>query len=119
VAGWITEDELRNRLPVGGDGVTTEEVEEAVASATEYVEALCGDGASTSALCRSAVAGYAQAALLDIIFPRDARDRDSQSVILRQNADASLARYRDIRESEESGGDFDDVPDGYVGVMNC
>lgn len=115
---WITEGEIRNRLPVGGSGLTTEEVADALQSAAEYVEALYGSGANESSLCRSAVAGYAQADLLDIVMPRDARERDSQSVILRQNADASLSRYRDIHESEESGTEPDDVPDGYAGIMD-
>lgn len=118
MAEWITEETLRSRLPRNGEGVTSEEIAEAAGSAVEYVEAFGGENAVKSSLLRSAVAGYAHAACLDIIFPRDARDRDSGARTLRENADAALARYRDIKESEESGQPADGVPDGYVGTLN-
>jgi hypothetical protein len=115
---WITETELRNRLPRNGDGVTPEEITGAIDAAVEYVEAMGGEDAVKSPLCRKAVADYAQASCLDIIFPRDARDRDSGAITLRQNADAAISRYREIREAREGGTEPDGVPDAYVGHLN-
>lgn len=118
MAGWITADELRNRLPLSGEGVTDSEIEQAIEAAVEYVEAMGGEGAVGSALCRAAVSDYAHASCLDIIFPRDARDRDSGAVTLRENAAAALFRYREIREAKDSGTEPDGVPDITVGYMN-
>lgn len=109
---WITEGEMRDRLPREGDGISEDEISLAIASSVERVSGLTGHTAGDSALAQSAAANLAEAKLLDIIMPRDARDRESSQSVLRQSAADDITAYLDILRN--SGGDADprwsDVP---------
>lgn len=114
---YITEPELRDRLPLDGQGVSTEQVEEAIQAAVEYVSTVTGDESGDSALARQAAASYAHADLLDIVFPRDARERDSESTTLRRNAERALAGFARAHPESDDDHSKDEIPDGYSGVM--
>jgi hypothetical protein len=94
---YITAPELRERLPLDGEGISNSEIDEAIASAVEYVVELTNDANGDSAVSKNAVAKFAHADVLDLVFPRDARDRDSASVIMRENAELILSRYLEAK----------------------
>jgi hypothetical protein len=99
---YITTEELKTRLPLDGEGVSDDEIDEAIASAVEYVAALTGDTDGEGAVARAAVAQLAHADVLDIIYPRDARSTDAQSVIMRQNVESMLKRYFEALADDDS-----------------
>ncbi|MDP9439802.1 MAG: hypothetical protein M3P49_13855 [Actinomycetota bacterium] len=115
---YITGPELLERLPQNGRGISPAQVKEALESAIEEVAALTGDTAGAGANARKAVANYAHADLLDIVFPRDARERDSESTVLRQNAERALAAHARAHPDPAPDLSRDEVPDGYSGVMS-
>ena len=115
---YITAVELLDRLPLNGRGVSTAQVQEALESAVEEVAAVTGDTTGKGANARKAVANYAHADLLDIVFPRDARERDSESTVLRQNAERALAAHARAHPDPAPDLSRDEVPDGYSGAMS-
>ncbi len=92
---YLPVEELRARLPLDGEGISDDELSEAIGAARDYVVSLTGDVSGVSAVTRNAVAKLAHADALDIVFPRDVRSTDAASVILRQNAEAILKRHLD------------------------
>lgn len=100
---YITTLELRDRLPLEGQGVSDAEIDDAISAANAYVSALTGDTAGTGAVPRSAAAKLAQADVLDIIYPRDTRDTTAMQVILRQNAEEVLKRYLSVDDDPVTG----------------
>lgn len=116
---FITRAELRERLPREGSGVTDAQIDEAIESAVEEVTGATGDANGDSAMTRQAAASMAQADILDIIFPRDARREGSASTSLRVAAEGKLGRYLQIQMNK--AGDNDpttiDVPAAYINVV--
>lgn len=119
---FITREDMRERrLPRGGrPGVHDSDIDLAIEAAIERVSGLTGDTLGTSALVRSAVADLAEASLLDIINPRDARDRESAQSVLRQAAMDSITNYLDIKRNTEGDQDtrWTDVPSVSVKVVD-
>jgi len=112
---YITAARLRDRLPLDGEGVSDEQVQEAIDAAVDYVAALTGDESGESALARQAAASLAHADLLDVVFPRDARDDTAQAVILRENAQRALAAYAEANpKPPEPEKPLTATPPGYV-----
>lgn len=114
---YITPADLRSRLPLDGEGVSDLQLLEAVEAAVEYVAAITGDTVGEGAVARNAAAKLAHADALDIVYPRDARSTNAESVILRQNAESLLSRY--LVATKDTDGDISttDVPDGYVSTL--
>ncbi len=109
---YIDAESLRNRLPREGQGITDEEVQEAIDSAIEEVSGVTDDSTGESALTRQAVASLAQADCLDIIFPRDARTPEAEQGVLRLSAERKLLRFLDNKRNKEGDQDVTtgDVP---------
>ena len=109
---YIDTETLRKRLPQEGSGIEDEEIDLAIEAAVERVAGLTGDTSGASALTRSAAADIAEAKILDIIMPRDARDRESSQSVLRQAAADAIASYLDIERNKKGDQDvrWSDVP---------
>lgn len=108
---WITITELReDRLPVEGDGISDAEIAEAIGSAIEEVVGILGSSAESSVLAQSAVASLAHADVLDIIFPRDAREPGSEATSYRLAAERKIARYLEIHQQQDDDPSTADVP---------
>lgn len=113
---YLDATQLRARLPMNGEGISDPQVQEAIDAAVEYVSTRTGDEAGDSALARNAAATLAHADLLDIVFPRDATDRDNGSLAMRQNAERALTAYLDARRDTDQDGQ-PDVPPAYVTAL--
>lgn len=113
---WIDIAGVRRRVPREGEGVEDGEIEENIASAIEEVVGILGSDSATSDLAISAVANLAVADTLDIINPRDARDRDSEQNVLRASAERKMERYLTIKQSDTDPSTAD-VPAGYIATM--
>lgn len=102
---YITVDQMRDRLPNRGDGVSDDLIEEAIDAAIQQVVIVTADPTGEQALGRLAVSKYALADLLETIFPRDARsflgrEEDSDANTLRIAGDRALAAFQRIKELE-------------------
>jgi hypothetical protein len=115
---YITAEELRGRLPLDGEGLSDSQVQGPVAAAIEYIAGLTGDTEGNSPLLQEAVINHAMAYLFDtLIYPQDARRPGTESSALSKSVDNLLEQYRTIHTDVDK--DMrEDVPDGYIGVLN-
>jgi hypothetical protein len=99
--------QMRAVVPRNGEGVEDFQITSAINSASEEVFGIVGDNAEAqdSDLVTSAINNLAQAEVLDIIFPRDARREGSSQLVLRESAERKLGRYFQILA--EQAGDQD------------
>ena len=111
---FITAEQLHGRLPLDGDGVSLDQVQEAIDSAVEEVAGITFDTDGTSALARQAVVNLALAELFDtVIYPGDARRPGSESSALRASATRALAAFEKIKADADKDG-RPDPPVAYV-----
>lgn len=95
---FISEPELRGRLPLDGEGLSDSEVQEAIDAAVEEIVGQTGDTTGESAIVRGAVINLAMADLFDTkIYPQDARRPGTESSALRQSVDRALTAYLKIK----------------------
>lgn len=114
---YITEPELRGRLPLDGGGVSSAQIQLAINAAVAEVSGLTGDTNGTNALAQQAVVNKALAELFDtVIYPGDARRPGSESSALRAAADRSINAFLKIKADTDKD-TYADPPPGYSGVM--
>lgn len=106
---------------MNGEGISDEQVQEALDAAVEYAVSRTGDAEGESALVRNAAATLAHADLLDIVFPRDATSsaEDNGSLAMRQNANRAISAYLEARADKDQDGapDVQTPPAGYVTTL--
>ena len=118
---YITAQELLDKLPLNGEGISALQAELAVDSAIEDVVGRTGDEAGESSMLRTAVEHMATADLEDAVGLADARGRGELHT-LRANGERLVRRFLE-NEALKKGAedtDTDGAPDGagYVGVMD-
>lgn len=95
---YITAENLAGRLPLDGEGLAPEEIQESIDAAVEDVAGQTGDTTGASALLRQAVINMAMAELFDTkIYPQDARRPGTESSSLRDSAAKGIAAYLKIK----------------------
>lgn len=111
---FISADELRIRLPRDGEGISDAEIQEAIDAAVAYVVVLTDDPAGSDGVAREAVADMAFGKIMDLVFPRDAREPVSVGTRMRQDAIKNLNAYLKAKAESDSDPSTPNVPVIYV-----
>lgn len=91
---YISAENLAGRLPLEGEGLAPEEIQEAIDAAVEDVSEQTGDTTGVSARLRQAVINLTMAELFDTkLYPQDARRPGTDSSSFRDSAARDIASY--------------------------
>lgn len=113
---YIIAEDLAGRLPLDGEGLAPQEIQEAIDAAVEDVAGQTGDTDGVSALLRQAVINMAMAELFDTkIYPQDARRPGSESSSLRDSAAKGVAAYLKIKTDADDDPLTSNADVAYVG----
>lgn len=99
---YITAQSLAGRLPLDGEGLSPEQIQESIDAAVEYVVGLTGHSEGTSPMLRKAVLDHAMADLEDtLIYPQDAHRAGTESSALWKSVERAIDAYLKIKTDED------------------